>query len=218
MLDAYLKNGELFLRDRGITEITEETIRQTYLWPVEEMSGLSLESEEEAVAILRKFGFELSGKTSELLPSFTKTSRGTCSVCGKAGRVVSNKAFIFPLERKIDSIVNDDNRLAFCQGHAFTLYSAMANLFTVPTGEKTLKFFFAGPEKDLRRFLLAFKSFWRERFEVAVKESNGKKKYSLRVNLTLSKNHPDEAFFAVLHESVKLRRALRFRSLRGLRS
>ncbi|MDV3103744.1 hypothetical protein [Thermococcus waiotapuensis] len=85
MLDAYLKNGELFLRDRGITEITEETIKQAYLWPVEEMSGLSLESEEEAVAILRKFGFELSGKTSELLPSFTKTSKGTCSVCGKAG-------------------------------------------------------------------------------------------------------------------------------------
>ncbi len=203
MLDAYLKNGELFLKSIGITEITEETIRRAYLWPVEEMSGLSVENEKEAVAILRKFGFELSGKTSELLPSFLKTSKGTCSICGGTGKVVGNKAFIFPFERKIDSIVNDNNRLTFCQEHAFTLYSAMANLFTVPVGEETLKFFFAGPERDLRRFLRAFKSFWRERFEVVVRERNGKKGYSLRVNLTLSKNHPNEAFFAVLHEFVK---------------
>ena len=203
MLDAYLKNGELFLKSRGIEGISEETIKQSYLWPVEEMSGLSVGSEEEAVAILRKFGFELSGKTSELLPSFLKTSKGTCSICGRTGKVVSNKAFIFPFERKIDSVVNERNRLTFCREHAFTLYSAMANLFTVPVGDKTLKFFFAGPERDLRRFLRAFKSFWRERFEVVVKEKGGRKSYSLRVNLTLSRYHPNEAFFAVLHEFVK---------------
>ena len=203
MLDAYLKNGELFLKSRGMENISEETIKQAYLWPIEEMSGLNIGSEEEAVSILRKFGFELSGKTSELLPSFMKTSKGTCSICGKTGKVVSNKAFIFPFERKIDSVVNDNNRLTFCQEHAFTLYSAMANLFTVPVGEKTLKFFFAGPEKDLRRFLRAFKSFWRERFEAVVREKNSKKSYSLRVTLTLSRYHPNEAFFAVLHEFVR---------------
>jgi len=203
MLDAYLKNGELFLKGKGIDEITEETIRKAYLWPIEEMSGLSVESEEDAIAILRKFGFELSGKTSELLPSFLKTSKGTCSICGKTNQVVNNKAFLFPFERKIDSIVAGNNRLTFCREHAFKLYSAMAYLFAVPTGEKTLKFFFDGPERDLRRFLRAFRSFWRERFEVVVKSRSNKKSYSLRVDLTLSKHHPNEAFFAVLHEFVK---------------
>ena len=203
MLDAYLKNGELFLKSRGIEEISEETIRQAYLWPIEEMSGVSVEGEVEAVTILRRFGFELSGRTSELLPSLLKTSKGTCSICGKTGEVVENRAFIFPFERKIDSIVNEKNRLNFCQEHAFKLYSAMANLFTLPTGEETLKFFFAGPERDLRRFLRAFKTFWREKFEVTVSEKDGKKSYSLRVNLTISRHHPNEAFFAVLHEFVK---------------
>ncbi|WP_297504497.1 hypothetical protein [Thermococcus sp.] len=212
MLDAYLKNGELFLKSRGIREVDEETIREAYLWPVEEMSGLSVENESEAVALLRKFGFELSGKTSEILPSFLRTSRGTCSICGREGQVVDNKAFIFPFERKIDSVVADNNRLTLCQEHAFKLYSAMAHLFTVPTGDETLKFFFDGPERDLRRFLRAFKGFWRERFEVTAKESGGKKRYSLRINLTLSKHHPNEAFFAVLHEFVK---ALHNRGLIG---
>jgi len=203
MLDAYLKNGELFLKSKGIIKIDGETIRKTYLWPIEEMSGVAVENDTDAVAILRRFGFELSGKTSELLPSFFKTSGGTCSLCGRDGQVVSNKAFIFPFERKIDSIVNERNRLTFCQEHAFKLYSGMANLFTVPLGDETLKFFFDGPERDLRRFLRGFKGFWRERFEVVVREKGEKKSYSLRVSLTLSKHHPDEAFFAVLHEFVK---------------
>ncbi len=207
MLDAYLKNGELFLKSMGITEITEETIKRAYLWPIGEMSGLSVGSEEEARAIIRAFKFEVPRQDSKVkiydTLTFQKSTKGTCSICGRTGKVVSNKAFIFPFERKIDSIVNERNRLTFCREHAFTLYSAMANLFTVPVGDKTLKFFFAGPERDLRRFLRAFKSFWRERFGVVVRERNGKKGYSLRVNLTLSKNHPNEAFFAVLHEFVK---------------
>ena len=205
MLDAYLRNGELFLREEGITEITEETVRKAYLWPIDEMAGgIGVSSEEEAIAILRRFGFELSGKTKELLPSLIPDKKGTCSLCGKSGKVVLNKAFIFPFERKVDSIVNESNRLTFCMEHAFKLYSAMAYLYVVPTKEGTLKFFFDGPERELRRFKNAFKrSFWLDRFSVEVKAKNGKKSYSLRVNLTLSKYHPNEAFFAVLHDFVK---------------
>jgi len=205
MLDAYLRNGELFLSEEGITEITEETVRKAYLWPVDEMAGgIGVSSEEEAIAILRRFGFELSGKTKELLPSLIPDKRGTCSLCGKSGKVVLNKAFIFPFERKIDSIVNESNRLTFCMEHAFKLYSAMAYLYVIPTKEGTLKFFFDGPERELKRFKNAFKrSFWLDRFSVEVKTKNGKKGYSLRVNLTLSKYHPSEAFFAVLHDFVK---------------
>ncbi|AEH25120.1 hypothetical protein [Pyrococcus yayanosii] len=205
MLDAYLRNGELFLKEEGVDEITEETIRKTYLWPVDEMAcGVGVGSEGEAIAILRKFGFELSGKTRELLPSLIPDKKGTCSICGKETRVVLNKAFIFPFERKVDSIVNEGNRLTFCMEHAFKLYSAMAYLYVVPMKDGTLKFFFDGPERELRRFKNTFKrSFWLERFSVEVKEKNGKKSYSLRVNLTLSRYHPNEAFFAVLHEFVK---------------
>lgn len=205
MLDAYLRNGELFLKEAGIGEIDEETVKRAYLWPVDEMAGgIGVSSEEEAIAVLRRFGFELSGKTKELLPSLIPTKKGTCSVCGEGTKVVLNKAFIFPFERKVDSIVNEGNRLAFCMEHAFKLYSAMAYLYVVPTSEGTLKFFFDGPERELRRFKNAFKrSFWRERFSVEVKSKDGKKRYSLKVALTLSRYHPSEAFFAVLHEFVK---------------
>ncbi|WP_297508187.1 hypothetical protein [Thermococcus sp.] len=36
------EEGELFLKSRGIEEISGDTIRRAYLWPVEEMSGLSV--------------------------------------------------------------------------------------------------------------------------------------------------------------------------------
>jgi len=205
VIDAYLRNGELFLKEAGINEINEETVRRAYLWPVDEMTGgIGVSSEEEAIAVLRRFGFELSGKTKELLPSLIPNKRGTCSLCGKPGKVVLNKAFIFPFERKVDSIVNEKNRLTFCMEHAFKLYSAMAYLYVVPTKEGTLKFFFDGPERELRRFKNTFKrSFWLDRFSVEVRDRNGRRSYSLRVNLTLSRYHPNEAFFAVLHEFVK---------------
>jgi len=205
MLDAYLRNGELFLKEEGVGEINEETIKKAYLWPVDEMAGgIGVSLEEEAITILRKFGFELSGRTKEILPSLIPNKKGICSLCGKQTKVVLNKAFIFPFERKVDSVVNENNRLTFCMEHAFKLYSAMVYLYVVPTNEGTLKFFFDGPERELRRFKNAFKrSFWLDRFSIEVKSRNGKKRYSLKVNLALSKYHPNEAFFAVLHEFVK---------------
>ncbi|AEK72021.1 hypothetical protein GQS_00590 [Thermococcus sp. 4557] len=67
-----------------------------------------------------------------------------------------------------------------------------------------MRFFFDAPERELKRFKRTFKDdFWREKFRVGVQEKNGKKKYSLRVSLALSRYHPNEAFFAVLHEFVK---------------
>ncbi|MFP3130790.1 MAG: hypothetical protein RXR51_04315, partial [Nitrososphaeria archaeon] len=49
---------------------------------------------------------------------------------------------IFPFERKVDSIVNENNRLAFCQKCAFTFYSAMAYLYKKRVEDKNLLFFF----------------------------------------------------------------------------
>ncbi len=206
MLDAYLKNGELFLKEVGIREVTPKVISAAYLQAISEMANgyVSVESDTEAIAVLRSFGFELSGKTKEILPGLTEGKRGTCSICGRKTTVVPNRAFIFPFERKVDSIVDESNRLVLCQEHAFKLYVAMACLYTVPTGAGALKFFFDAPERELKRFKRMFKDgFWREHFRVDVQEKKGKKRYSIRPSLLLSRYHPNEAFFAVLHEFVK---------------
>ncbi len=206
MLDAYLKNGELFLRDRGIREVTPKVISRAYLQPIDEMTNgyVSVGSDAEAIAVLRRFGFELSGKTREILPGLTEGKKGICSICGKNAIVIPNRAFIFPFERKIDSIVDESNRLTLCQEHAFKLYAAMAYLYTVPTGTGVLKFFFDAPERELKRFKKMFKyGFWREHFRVEVREKKGKKQYSIKLSLMLSRYHPNEAFFAVLHDFVK---------------
>ncbi|ASJ09414.1 hypothetical protein A3L11_09305 [Thermococcus siculi] len=206
MLDAYLKNGELFLKEIGVTEITPEAISGAYLKPINEMTNgyVYVESDTEAIAILRRFGFELSGKTKDILSGLTKGKKGTCSICGKKTEVVPNRAFIFPFERKIDSIVDESNRLSLCSEHAFKLYSAMAYLYTVPTGAGMLKFFFDAPERDLKAFKRTFKDdFWRRKFKVEKHEKNGKQQYSIKLSLALSRYHPNEAFFAVLHEFVK---------------
>jgi len=206
MLDAYLRNGELFLEDMGITEITEDVVRGNYLLPIREMIAnlAPVESDSEAIALLRKFGFELSGKTQELLPSLIPNKPGTCSICGKGTRVVLNKAFIFPFERKVDSIVNEKNRLTFCMEHAFKLYSAMANVYTVPVWDSvTLRFFFDSSRENLADMNNFFREgFWSNRLEIERKEEK-KIKYSVRVRLEMSKYHPNEAFFAIMHSFVK---------------
>nr|WP_206205777.1 hypothetical protein [Thermococcus sp. Bubb.Bath] len=186
--------------------VTPEAISRAYLKPISEMTNgyVSVESDAEAIAILRRFGFELSGKTKDILSGLTSGKKGTCSICGKKTEVVPNRAFIFPFERKIDSIVDESNRLSLCSEHAFKLYAAMAYLYTVPTGEGMLKFFFDAPERDLARFKRTFKEgFWREHFQVVSQEKKGKRQYSIRTSLTLSRYHPNEAFFSVLHEFVK---------------
>ncbi|ALV63515.1 hypothetical protein ADU37_CDS18160 [Thermococcus sp. 2319x1] len=205
MIDAYLKNGELFLGEEEIGEITPEVIEEAYLRPVVEMAnGAPVDSDEDALALLKVFGFELSSKTKDILGGLTDGKRGTCSICGRETKVVQNKAFIFPFERKIDSVVSDATRLHFCLEHAFKLYSAMAYLYTVPVGDSTLRFFFDAPERELKRFKRTFKDdFWRESFRVTAETRNGKRRYYFSVNLSLSRYHPNEAFFAVLHEFVK---------------
>jgi len=60
VIDAYLRNGELFLKEAGINEINEETVRRAYLWPVDEMAGgIGVSSEEEAISIIMAFGFNV---------------------------------------------------------------------------------------------------------------------------------------------------------------
>ncbi|GAB6101736.1 hypothetical protein [Thermococcus sp.] len=205
MLDAYLRNGELFLRAEGVDGITPEVIREKYLLPVEAMTlhQASIESESDAIAVLRALGFELSGKTKDILPGLTKGRKGVCSICGEKTEIVPNRAFIFPFERKIDSIVDEPTRLSLCHEHAFKLYSAMAYLYVVPLGDRRLKFFFDAPEPALKRVQNRFREFWRDHFFVTARKRGEKMRYSVSVSLTLSKAHPNEAFFAVIHEFVK---------------
>ena len=213
MLDAYLKNGELFLEMMGIEEINEETVREHYLLPLREMvvNLVPVDSESEAIAILRAFGFSLPKSDSKvkILQALIgeKASSGTCSICGRKTKVVGNKSYIFPFERKVDSVVSDSNRLHFCMEHAFKLYSAMAYLYTVPLGDSTLRFFFDAPEEQLAEINGVFHDFWSNRFEIEAKE--GKRiSYSVRVRLEMSKYHPSEAFFAIIHSFVKYLREL----------
>ena len=214
MIDAYMKNGELLLRTEGVEKITPEVIREKYLLPVEAMAlhQISIGSEKEAIAVLRAFGFELSGKTREILPGLTGGRKGVCSICGRKTGTVPNRAFIFPFERKIDSMVDEPNRLSLCLEHAFKLYSAMAYLYVMPLGDHRLKFFFDAPEEVLRRVQNRFREFWREHFFVTARKKGEKTRYSISTSLTLSRAHPNEAFFAVIHEFVKFlknRRLLR---------
>ncbi|NJE02803.1 hypothetical protein [Thermococcus sp. MV11] len=214
MLDAYLKNGELFLREEEIQEINEETVKEHYLLPLREMvvNLVPVDSESDAIAVLRAFGFSLPKSDSKvkILQALTgeKASSGVCSICGRKTKVVSNKSYIFPFERKVDSVVNEGNRLHFCMEHAFKLYSAMAYLYTVPirksqTGDwLALRFFFDAPEEQLLEMNRVFHDFWADRLEI--EEKRGKRTaYSVKVRLELSKYHPNEAFFAILHSFVK---------------
>nr|WP_240910791.1 hypothetical protein [Thermococcus sp. MAR1] len=203
------------MEETGIDRITEETITENYLLPLREMVAnlVPVGSESDAIAVLRAFGFSLPKSDSKvkILESLTgtKASKGTCSICGEETRVVRNKSYIFPFERKIDSVVNDNNRLHFCVEHAFKLYSAMANLYTVPirrlsNGEVlTLRFFFDSTHDNLADMNTLFRhGFWSERIEVE-REENKRVRYSLRVRLEMSKYHPSEAFFAIIHSFVK---------------
>ncbi|BAA29238.1 hypothetical protein [Pyrococcus horikoshii] len=196
-LVPYLKNGELFLKDLGISEINEEIIEEYWARPIEELTlnFIPINDEGEGLRVLKSMGFEVSVTSREIKSAFLKRTRGVCSICGREGEVVANRAFIYPFERKIDSIVNEKNRLSFCLEHAFKLYSAMANLFIVPLGRERLKFFFDAEEETLRRMLFMFKQFWRDRVEF--------EKGKVRVGMTLRTYNPNETFFSILHEFVK---------------
>ncbi|AFK21706.1 hypothetical protein [Pyrococcus sp. ST04] len=202
MLYPYLRNGEMFLKNLNIREITEETVKEYYLEPIMSMLAESKEvaTEGDALNVLKAAGFEVSATTKSILDAFMKRSKGVCSICGKEGEIVENRAFIYPFERKIDSLVRENNRLAFCLEHAFKLYSAMAYLYIVPLGGKEkLKFFFDAEEKYFKRITHLFKNFWRERLSI---ESS---KY-FDVRFSIKPYNPHEAFFLTIHEFVKFLR------------
>jgi hypothetical protein len=147
MMDAYYRNGELFLNKLGLKkdDLDEDVIKNNYIKPAREFLGYSNvgenAKENEVIKLLRRY-FEISGKTTSILKSFQTSKNGKCSYCGDEGKVIENKSFIFPFERKVDSIVNENNRLAFCQKCAFTFYSAMAYLYKKRVEDKNLLFFF----------------------------------------------------------------------------
>jgi len=146
MMDAYFRNGELFLKKLGLEKDDEDVIKNNYMKPAREFLGHSNVGENakdnEVIKPLRRY-FEISGKTTSILKSFQTSKNGKCSYCGDDGKVIENKSFIFPFERKVDSIVNENNRLAFCQKCAFTFYSAMAYLYKKRVEDnKNLLFFF----------------------------------------------------------------------------
>ena len=147
MMDAYYRNGELFLNKLGLKkeDLDENAIKNNYIKPAREFLGYSNvgenAKENEVIKLLRRY-FEISGKTTSILKSFQTSKNGKCSYCGDEGKVIENKSFIFPFERKVDSIVNENNRLAFCQKCAFTFYSAMAYLYKKRVEDKNLLFFF----------------------------------------------------------------------------
>ncbi|MFA4661593.1 hypothetical protein [Pyrococcus kukulkanii] len=204
MLLPYMRNGELFLERIGVKEVSEDVVKEKYLEPIKALTLdlIPVEDDAQALKLLKSYGFEVSVTSKSIIDAFLKRRKGVCSICGKEGEVVENRAFIYPFERKIDSIVNERNRLAFCLEHAFKLYSAMAYLYVVPIGGKDkLKFFFEGEGRAFRRFSYLFREFWRDRSEL----KNGK----VAVKLSLKPYHGNEAFFSVLYDFVDFLRGRR---------
>lgn len=159
MLDEYYRNGKLFIiqmlrnedpikyygdRDSVFAriDIDDTFIKKYYRQPPSELLGSAnvskIDSEKDLVKLLGRY-FEVSGKSSEILnASFFKTEKGRCSYCGREGEVFANRSYVFPFERKIDSIASEEARLRFCKRCGFTLYSGMAYLYA----KGKLMFFF----------------------------------------------------------------------------
>ncbi|WXG44483.1 MAG: hypothetical protein WED04_10705 [Promethearchaeati archaeon SRVP18_Atabeyarchaeia-1] len=149
MLDEYYRNGKLFLAEMEkerredfssigevlrVIDVTDEFIRKNFRKPVEELVGSSNvgSTEKDMLKAMKKY-FEVSGRSiryGEILgASFFNTKRGQCSYCGKEEDVFPNRIYVFPFERKIDSITPEEARLSLCKKCGFTLFSAMAYLY-----------------------------------------------------------------------------------------
>jgi hypothetical protein len=155
LIDAYFRNGKLFLAklehnrqqnalidfkefldnfDYENFNIDDSYIENNFREPVKEFAGSANVSnnatEFDMLRILKKF-FEISKKSKEILKSsFKDTHKGTCTYCNQESEVFSNRSYVFPFERKIDSILPEENRMHFCKKCGFTLYSAMGYLYT----------------------------------------------------------------------------------------
>ncbi len=200
MLDAYKRNGELFLasikqEDKNKNRSIDDLIKENFRKPVLELVGHTRigenASELDILKALKNY-FEVSSSSREILnASFFKTGKGTCSLCGKTTDVFSNRSYIFPFERKIDSIAPEDMRLQFCKECGFTLYCGMAYLYANAKG--TIKFFFDSyNQKNLWKINNIFKN-------LDLQDPNN---YNKIKSFGVFTYHPYETLFVIIFEFV----------------
>lgn len=198
MLDAYYRNGMVFLSDllgkkNGLFSITDEIIKQKYREPVKKLVGHGnigdSSTEKEILRLLMKY-FEISGKSDEILNvSFFATKKGRCSFCGNESDVFSNRPYIFPFERKIDSITSENSRQRFCKKCGFTIYSAMAYLYQ----KGNVMFFFDSYNlENIRKMSIPF-----------IQELRDPSKFNKLKNFGVPTYHPYETIFVTMFEFVK---------------
>lgn len=207
MLDEYKRNGELFLniikqrnenKNRNIDDLIKENFREPVLELVGNTAIGKNASEKDildAIGSLYRGGyFQVSSKSREILSaSFFKTRKGVCSLCGKETDVFTNRPYIFPFERKIDSIVPEDMRLQFCKECGFTLYCGMAYLYAKGYGERSIKFFFDSyNQKILWKINNLFKN----------SDLRDPANYNKIKNFKFFTYHPYETIFVIIFEFV----------------
>lgn len=206
MLDEYKRNGELFLayikqKDENKSKNIDDLIKENFRSPVLELVGHTAlgenASEEDILKAIGKYRggyFEVSSSSTQILfSSFFKTKKGACSLCGKTTNVFANRPYIFPFERKIDSIAPENARLQFCKECGFTLYCGMASLYARGYAKKTIKFFFDSyNEKNLRTINNLFKN-------SGLRNPNN---YNKIKNFKFFTYHPYETLLAIIFEFV----------------
>ncbi|MEM1986592.1 MAG: hypothetical protein QXX75_04055 [Thermoplasmatales archaeon] len=204
-MNEYYRNGLVFLieleRERSgqrlspeeIREkITDEYIKQNFREPPSELVGHSNigtnTSEKDILKNLMKY-FEISGKSSEILnASFFNTMKGKCTYCGKEGEVFLNRAYVFPFERKIDSIAPEEARVRFCKQCGFIFYSGMANLYQ----KGIVEFFFDSQNMESIKKM-------NDLFKVLRDPSNFNKIKKFGINVY----YPHETIFVTFFEFLK---------------
>jgi len=206
MLDEYKRNGELFLRiikesNENKNKDIDDLIKENFRKPVLELVGHTAIPENasekdmlDAVGSPYKGGyFKISSNSYEILSaSFFKTRKGVCSLCGKTTDVFSNRPYIFPFERKIDSISPEDMRLQFCKECGFTLYCGMASLYN-RYAERPIEFFFDSyNQKNLWTINNLFKN-------SGLRDPNY---YNKIKNFKFFTYHPYETLFVIIFEFV----------------
>lgn len=212
MLDEYYRNGELFLAEMERSkqkdlaqsnnpeaianiQITDEFIKMNFREPIKELVGDTnigdASTEKEMLKALMKY-FEVSGRSSEILDaSFLSTEKGRCSYCGEEKDVFPNRAYIFPFERKIDSITPEEARQLFCKKCGFTLYSGMAYLYQNQKG--SVMFFFDSYNLEhIKKMSIPIK-----------KELRDPSNFNKLKKFGIPTFHPHETIFVTLFEFVK---------------
>jgi hypothetical protein len=215
LIDAYFRNGKLFLAklehkkqmdellefkdflsnfDFNNLNIDDNYIMNNLREPIKEFAGsanVGDNSTENYILknILKKF-FEVSGRSNNISTSFFNTKNGKCSLCNQDTDVFSNRAYIFPFERKIDSIQKEENRLRFCKKCGFTLYSAMGYLYA----KNNLLFFFDSENLyNIEKMSIPIKSELRD-------PSNLNK---IKGKLALNTYYTNETIFTIMFEFAK---------------